>query len=52
MESIYVCVAILFSIIIIVSNHMDNKILCNIGGIGMIVASLLYVLWKNNKKKR
>ncbi|MEE3470530.1 MAG: hypothetical protein VZR24_07675 [Butyrivibrio hungatei] len=52
MKSIYVCVAILLSVVIIISNHMDNKIVGNIGAIGIIVASLLYALWKNKEKNK
>lgn len=52
MKSIYVCVAILLSVVIIISNHMDNKIVGNIGAIGIIATSLLFALWKNKDKDK
>lgn len=52
MKSIYVSVVLLLSVVIIISNHMDNKIVGNIGAIGIIVASLLYALWKNKEKNK
>ena len=52
MEYIYRIVAVVFTLMMLIANYSDNKIVGNVGAIGFIVASLIFVFWKNKTNQK
>ena len=53
MGKVYRILAVLCAVVIIIANHADNKAICNVGAICLIIASIGYeILKRNNAKKR
>lgn len=49
MDLIYRISVLFFTVIILIANHMESRLFCNIGGISIIVISLVYSVLKKRK---
>jgi len=52
MGKVYRILAVVCAVVIIVANHADNKAICNVGAICLIVASIGYEILKRKNEKR
>ena len=52
MGKVYRILAVVCAVVIIVANHADNKAICNVGAICLIVASIGNAILKRKKEKR
>ena len=52
MGKVYRILAVVCAVVIIVANHADNKAICNVGAICLIVASIGYEILKRKNEKK
>ncbi len=53
MGKAYRIIAVVCAVVILIANHMDNRVICNVGAICLIIASLGYeILKRRNVNKR